>query len=178
MDDPEGSSPLARGTQSEAKKSESWKGLIPARAGNTDVKYRGINGDRAHPRSRGEHSEIRTKSTGDAGSSPLARGTRPAAPICAAYAGLIPARAGNTYSSFSDWLGIGAHPRSRGEHLMLLYVVPPSLGSSPLARGTLIFALMSDSSIGLIPARAGNTPLAPPRKSQEGAHPRSRGEHR
>ena len=32
-------------------------GLIPARAGNTDVSGANISGGGAHPRSRGEHSE-------------------------------------------------------------------------------------------------------------------------
>ena len=50
-----GSSPLARGTLASTVDIEARAGLIPARAGNTDVKDRSINGDRAHPRSRGEH---------------------------------------------------------------------------------------------------------------------------
>ena len=73
-------------------------------------------------------------------------------------AGLIPAHAGNTYpaldSSSREW----AHPRSRGEHSMVVRERPPVVGSSPLARGTLEVLDGAGHFFG-------------------GAHPRSRGEH-
>ena len=53
-----------------------------------------------------------------------------------------------------------------------------SSGSSPLARGTLLFHHLVDSVHGLIPARAGNTGLQPGCDRALWAHPRSRGEHR
>ena len=70
-----------------------------------------------------------------------------------------------------------AHPRSRGEHLIIILTVISSFGSSPLARGTL-----HDRSVWrvlgrLIPARAGNTVLAFTLYDFLAAHPRSRGEH-
>ena len=132
-----GSSPLARGTQKRFCPTTICRGLIPARAGNTSP----INVTPlpcwAHPRSRGEHAMTSTQMTSLMGSSPLARGTRPALRCAALCRGLIPARAGNTLISTSHSAGNRAHPRSRGEHQNLLHLVHNFLGSSPLARGTL-----------------------------------------
>ena len=50
-------------------------------------------------------------------------------------------------------------------------------GSSPLARGTLFQQLQKVHRVGLIPARAGNTPWKKLRRTVTKAHPRSRGEH-
>ena len=60
---------------------------------------------------------------------------------------------------------------------MLLYIVPPSLGSSPLARGTHVEIFHTWPDEGLIPARAGNTGCVDGSVRSIGAHPRSRGEH-
>ena len=51
------------------------------------------------------------------------------------------------------------------------------LGSSPLARGTPPPGSDGVITIGLIPARAGNTSITRSARSSNGAHPRSRGEH-
>ena len=91
-----GSSPLARGTPGFRSSIFSSFRLIPARAGNTSAG----DGDpvpvTAHPRSRGEHVEVPLCTTGQAGSSPLARGTLRQKPHFHDYERLIPARAGNT----------------------------------------------------------------------------------
>ena len=112
------------------------------------------------------------------GSSPLARGTRGDYEAQASRGGLIPARAGNTAKlmrlTFTDW----AHPRSRGEHYCESHIGDDLGGSSPLARGTRTCAHGSTRSIGLIPARAGNTARRSFLLHPAWAHPRSRGEHR
>ena len=71
----------------------------------------------------------------------------------------------------------GAHPRSRGEHERIARTRNLPLGSSPLARGTQGKTLELSASLGLIPARAGNTNLRGSTTTDTGAHPRSRGEH-
>ena len=71
--------------------------------------------------------------------------------------GLIPARAGNTEHGEHGHRRIGAHPRSRGEHLSAPAGATSAKGSSPLARGTRVEHLLK---------------FQKPR-----AHPRSRGEH-
>ena len=67
-----GSSPLARGTPPLDVRGRRRRRFIPARAGNTSSPRSSV-----HPRSRGEHSRRNGHSVSLAGSSPLARGTRP-----------------------------------------------------------------------------------------------------
>ena len=172
-----GSSPLARGTPPELLKFRGVLGLIPARAGNTLASAPYAGRERAHPRSRGEHTRLRSLTTAPKGSSPLARGTQSPDNRPHHGWGLIPARAGNTNPHALACGGTGAHPRSRGEHMGRLAALRGSRGSSPLARGTpsaptRIFALS-----GLIPARAGNTGCSQRGCTPQRAHPRSRGEH-
>ena len=93
------------------------------------------------------------------------------------HSGLIPARAGNTHVTFIPNDTAWAHPRSRGEHILQRHTMPPSRGSSPLARGTLMDVFGKALSPGLIPARAGNTKWVLQTVVNDGAHPRSRGEH-
>ena len=92
--------------------------------------------------------------------------------------GLIPACAGNTEFWTCALTAAWAHPRSRGEHMPLLLPKLVESGSSPLARGTRLMARYGNILLGLIPARAGDTPV--PRRSYTmfRAHPRSRGEHK
>ena len=91
-----GSSPLARGTLTLRILHSHRAGLIPARAGNTELRGAGAVDVGAHPRSRGEHARHGTKEGRRWGSSPLARGTQHDASDVPALTGLIPARAGNT----------------------------------------------------------------------------------
>ncbi len=111
-----GSSPLARGTPCHCSKVTSFLRLIPARAGNTSWQRKRSRRSPAHPRSRGEHDCRACAPSLLFGSSPLARGTRPAQPVPYLQERLIPARAGNTDSLFNCPGGFSAHPRSRGEH--------------------------------------------------------------
>ena len=113
------------------------------------------------------------------GSSPLARGTRFISSMVHHVAGLIPARAGNTAAraELSRSFLARAHPRSRGEHRFCSWNKGYDWGSSPLARGTLWMLERAGFTIGLIPARAGNTTTPLGLGSSARAHPRSRGEH-
>ena len=113
----------------------------------------------------------------EVGSSPLARGTLSLINDPKLLAGLIPARAGNTYFSCDYWEVARAHPRSRGEHLLPVVVHAAAEGSSPLARGTRFAHAAAVNFDGLIPARAGNTGCTAQENGGHGAHPRSRGEH-
>ena len=92
----DGSSPLARGTHQFHAPVDGYQRLIPARAGNTQVRHSVAPLDAAHPRSRGEHSECRCAMISVSGSSPLARGTQSSLGELRNAARLIPARAGNT----------------------------------------------------------------------------------
>ena len=131
----------------------------------------------AHPRSRGEHFLSVWVFCMASGSSPLARGTSHNRVLARFAARLIPARAGNIASSLSTLKALAAHPRSRGEHPLFLGCRISLIGSSPLARGTLLVSSAIRLTLRLIPARAGNMHVAPPCRSSPSAHPRSRGEH-
>ena len=153
-----GSSPLARGTLSFLCRFSLRAGLIPARAGNTGLHLARVQAQGAHPRSRGEHNAMLHHEPVPRGSSPLARGTQHAYTAVQSSEGLIPARAGNTHRGGHSKKSIRAHPRSRGEHFVLSARLLWRMGSSPLARGTLPDLDISAVWVGLIPARAGNTP--------------------
>ena len=172
-----GSSPLARGTRKGYQWSFDKPGLIPARAGNTPAVVVGCFAEWAHPRSRGEHCLAGRRAVRVLGSSPLARGTHVCRVGSVEVKGLIPARAGNTLADEMYRLAHRAHPRSRGEHPTTSRLWQTSRGSSPLARGTPREGGYRACSGGLIPARAGNTPVWSAVIVRWRAHPRSRGEH-
>ncbi len=172
-----GSSPLARGARSRRSEPLHKSGLIPARAGSTQRGSSGLSSARAHPRSRGEHpcsSRITQKRDG---SSPLARGARGREQRASRRSGLIPARAGSTPAPSCAETPRRAHPRSRGEHMLLCRSCFGTRGSSPLARGAPSALENCETSARLIPARAGSTRLRWGSVSGARAHPRSRGEH-
>ena len=133
-----GSSPLARGTLCAWFYSIKSSRLIPARAGNTLRHQYVLRGIPAHPRSRGEHRAAGALRFLVFGSSPLARGTQMALALNDTNYRLIPARAGNTWFGVRQAACRAAHPRSRGEHLEMTSCSTGRLGSSPLARGTLL----------------------------------------
>ena len=115
---------------------------------------------------------------GCGGSSPLARGPRLLVQLLVRYIGLIPARAGTTIAVVLALDEIGAHPRSRGDHVRAGVHYCLRGGSSPLARGPRARVFAGDFAPGLIPARAGTTCLFLYIWCVGWAHPRSRGDHR
>ncbi len=133
--DESGSSPLARGGRRGRGGALPRVGLIPARAGRTR-QWRGwTQRTPAHPRSRGADRRGTLERHKRQGSSPLARGGRPAVSRERDRRGLIPARAGRTHppvrASSRSW----AHPRSRGADTPRRSSASHDAGSSPLARG-------------------------------------------
>ena len=66
----------------------------------------------------------------------------------------------------------------RGEHVTTTFHPPPSGGSSPHARGTLLNPQLLLSHVGIIPACAGNTSCVRIGRANLRDHPRMRGEHR
>ena len=172
-----GSSPLTRGKRVLGEGDSLSDGLIPAHAGKTCSRrpLETIRG--AHPRSRGENYPFRTRSSGQAGSSPLTRGKRGPDHRGFRRRGLIPAHAGKTRPRGPGQRRAGAHPRSRGENLLLVLPSGAVQGSSPLTRGKLRARERLVDCRGLIPAHAGKTQTRPESRRPIGAHPRSRGEN-
>ena len=173
----DGSSPLARGTQSGGCRQGGSCRFIPARAGNTWRRPSGYVKTPVHPRSRGEHHRAPSEACSPSGSSPLARGTPHRQARHRPRARFIPARAGNTRRDRMLLANDTVHPRSRGEHNGALAPSAPLRGSSPLARGTRSVFLASSASARFIPARAGNTADEAAVAARFTVHPRSRGEH-
>ena len=111
------------------------------------------------------------------GSSPLTRGKHSETGGWPRRRGLIPAHAGKTSSPRVNTPQIKAHPRSRGENLLLVLPSGSIQGSSPLTRGKLTVKVSAHNFIGLIPAHAGKTGKTDVALEELGAHPRSRGEN-
>ena len=173
----DGSSPLARGTRRELRPAPRRRRFIPARAGNTAPGRAARRPPTVHPRSRGEHRRPRRGAPPRPGSSPLARGTHHRDRPHIEPDRFIPARAGNTDGRSEIREERSVHPRSRGEHRVRAHRPAVADGSSPLARGTPDHHLPDRRRRRFIPARAGNTPRAPPPPRPGTVHPRSRGEH-
>ena len=91
-----GSSPLTRGKPEDRRERRILRRLIPAHAGKTSCRRRRCRPRPAHPRSRGENSEIRNPSVWRGGSSPLTRGKLRRGGYRRCPTGLIPAHAGKT----------------------------------------------------------------------------------
>ena len=172
-----GSSPRARGTPSCRPNSSRRRRFIPACAGNTkDARQRNKH-FAVHPRVRGEHLPRDMKPVRPVGSSPRARGTRPAACAPGPQPRFIPACAGNTSGCRTRRRRPSVHPRVRGEHIDPLSCVKGVDGSSPRARGTHGHRRRHGLPGRFIPACAGNT-ASPGWSADPGSvHPRVRGEH-
>ncbi len=109
--------------------------LIPAHAGSTTAQGDYMLLVAAHPRSRGEHSKIGDFPGAEKGSSPLTRGALYPITFADSGGGLIPAHAGSTQVFRMCCVTSRAHPRSRGEHALVVLRVEALVGSSPLTRG-------------------------------------------
>ena len=153
------------------------RGLIPAHAGKTSPPGQAWQGCRAHPRSRGENTARPAAGPAAAGSSPLTRGKPFHHSTTTSKHGLIPAHAGKTCFWSCPRVASRAHPRSRGENLLLVLPSGSIQGSSPLTRGKLTVKVSAHNFIGLIPAHAGKTGKTDVALEELGAHPRSRGEN-
>ena len=114
-----------------------------------------------HPRSRGVHLVMLSRSISSAGSSPLARGLLRHHRAGQDRLRIIPARAGFTQRWRSSSPGPWDHPRSRGVYPMTTNADNVLGGSSPLARGLRLMTCLRCLCFRIIPARAGFT-LADP----------------
>ena len=152
-----GSSPRMRGTLHFVKLVHLRHGIIPAYAGNTPVRLGRSLPCRDHPRVCGEHVNQFDGHCPTSGSSPRMRGTLGRFGSQCGEGGIIPAYAGNTMGPspvMTDWRD---HPRVCGEHLWYCPHGQRYEGSSPRMRGTLLTGMIRLSSLGIIPAYAGNT---------------------
>ena len=110
------------------------------------------------------------------GSPPLARGTDVSASVPSAYSGITPACAGNRLQNSSLTFYAEDHPRLRGEQLKQYNTIKITVGSPPLARGTVIETGATYVIYGITPACAGNSSSRNPPCFVLQDHPRLRGE--
>ena len=170
-----GSSPLARGLPDDGTRMLPATRIIPARAGFTDGAWIEDRDTPDHPRSRGVYQAMRKQMREHTGSSPLARGLLTGTGTLRRRRRIIPARAG--FTGRPPWRGRGVrdHPRSRGVYGFICPVSNRVGGSSPLARGLRMPPTATSLSGGIIPARAGFTPVHLLQRPVLEDHPRSRG---
>ena len=152
-----GSSPLARGLPGSAAVRSTQPGIIPARAGFTEVHDLKVEVERDHPRSRGVYVINLSCAIVTGGSSPLARGLLEGRRRRGRGLGIIPARAGFTAVGGGQAPGPRDHPRSRGVYKLRGSGKWAQNGSSPLARGLPAAEVEGGGQVGIIPARAGFT---------------------
>ena len=152
-----GSSPLTRGKPPRGCSRSRNQRLIPAHAGKTSPCSSGRPLNRAHPRSRGENRRVLPTQLGSSGSSPLTRGKHVAGQRRYFGRRLIPAHAGKTAALLRAEKSPAAHPRSRGENLVLNTKGADAEGSSPLTRGKPGVRDDVRDRRRLIPAHAGKT---------------------
>ena len=133
--EPTGSSPLTRGKPVTYADLIGMLRLIPAHAGKTARVIEQQPPEAAHPRSRGENSQVPEALPQGEGSSPLTRGKHLSAMFDRSAGGLIPAHAGKTVTRHEWGAAEGAHPRSRGENQSFTVGSVDGGGSSPLTRG-------------------------------------------
>ena len=175
---PEGSSPRVRGKRISRIPRISGPGLIPARAGKTDLAYPPDLGAGAHPRACGENRLSCASTPVGSGSSPRVRGKHRRRPVRQQRRRLIPARAGKTSLRRAAMRSCSAHPRACGENAHDVSAPVDPRGSSPRVRGKLPGSAMSMRCPGLIPARAGKTGVDASLHERHRAHPRACGENR
>ena len=172
-----GSSPHMRGTLSEERNVDNKTGIIPAYAGNTAPRTASQPWNRDHPRICGEHYSVSLEVRSIPGSSPHMRGTHTPQVDVQWPHGIIPAYAGNTQNYGVSVFFCRDHPRICGEHSASVALPMAQQGSSPHMRGTQMYGLEPPSTVGIIPAYAGNT-YTPYRFGRDDRdHPRICGEH-
>ena len=152
-----GASPLTRGKPQGITTRAAPFGRIPAHAGKTKEGKVAVLALGAHPRSRGENTAADGRINEPTGASPLTRGKQWITHMVSAMVRRIPAHAGKTGEHAVGSFRGGAHPRSRGENVLVLSQLLSAWGASPLTRGKHDFELRVRLLVGRIPAHAGKT---------------------
>ena len=152
-----GSSPHTRGAPDCPQPRPYRHRIIPAYAGSTSSRDVAKWWRRDHPRIRGEHVDLSTPTSKQAGSSPHTRGAPSAMMDDSACSRIIPAYAGSTRTVSSSRSPPADHPRIRGEHKHPQDRTGGEIGSSPHTRGARSRSGASAAGTGIIPAYAGST---------------------
>ena len=171
-----GSSLHARGTPLDGQPRFALTRFIPACAGNAVVSMLPYAIPPVHPRMRGERYGLPVPLSNRRGSSPHARGTPRESYDGCLYLRFIPACAGNASLLIGGCTVETVHPRMRGERSSCFGAAFLAGGSSPHARGTLLYRRCQCLTRRFIPACAGNAARSSGHPSPGSVHPRMRGE--
>ena len=152
-----GSPPLARGTVDGGTQALREQRITPACAGNSILATILVAVTKDHPRLRGEQKGQNRAAYIAQGSPPLARGTVIDCVVYPSGGGITPACAGNR-RRYKRCINSGRdHPRLRGEQRVKVKPPMVTVGSPPLARGTVLLAWAISCGDRITPACAGNS---------------------
>ena len=150
--------------------------IIPARAGSRLTVCHRKAQKRDHPRACGEQAREHVNVTHFKGSSPRVRGAESSAYSRKCRRGIIPARAGSRTRRAHRGTGCRDHPRACGEQISVNEVSRSVSGSSPRVRGADKDVPHGLHLLGIIPARAGSSPVGLVEYLDDWDHPRACGE--
>ena len=173
---PNGLSPLARGTHKDKLSRTTMLRFIPAGAGNSLFLSIMSKIPAVYPRWRGELGKSHHNHDPAIGLSPLARGTPRVFAVAGCRARFIPAGAGNSEATGVVLTVMSVYPRWRGELVGPAVTIYLICGLSPLARGTRDREYMAWDMARFIPAGAGNSESTHRRSCTSAVYPRWRGE--
>ena len=130
-----GSSPRMRGKRVRARASATRARIIPAHAGQTHRMQRGFMAGPDHPRACGANVHTAYQLRFPAGSSPRMRGKRLHDRCHRQRGRIIPAHAGQTFTSENGLASLTDHPRACGANATNAELKAGLTGSSPRMRG-------------------------------------------
>ena len=171
-----GPSPRVRGIRLRARGARSFRGSIPACAGNPGWRFGSRATSGVHPRVCGESRADSRWPLPVRGPSPRVRGIRLVDVREVAGHRSIPACAGNPMARRDERRDDAVHPRVCGESQLGLKSADLLQGPSPRVRGILVGAATAAVEAGSIPACAGNPSGNAPSAVSAGVHPRVCGE--
>ena len=170
-----GSSPRVRGKRQLVRDCETYRRIIPARAGQTSrLPLPGILWP-DHPRACGANSTVDVLAALVDGSSPRVRGKLIRGIDVVCLARIIPARAGQTLMPSQILPHISDHPRACGANDGADGSGELAYGSSPRVRGKPRAGVLPCRSKRIIPARAGQTDTRNRCRLPRPDHPRACG---
>ncbi len=150
-----GLSPRTRGNPVSSFIAVEGRGSIPAHAGEPRVGLVDIAASGVYPRARGGTLWMVGASLGSLGLSPRTRGNLGEGFCHVRYPGSIPAHAGEPSVQTPRGISARVYPRARGGTFRVSRSCASSGGLSPRTRGNLSTSSSYSSSIGSIPAHAG-----------------------
>ena len=151
--------------------------ITPAPAGSTFFLFLMLPPSQDHPRTCGEHTTLQDADVQLEGSPPHLRGAPSGTHSPKRSARITPAPAGSTNTNRSPITPALDHPRTCGEHIVILNIPYLFPGSPPHLRGALLSDFCFQPRQRITPAPAGSTMIISFIFFSSWDHPRTCGEH-